>query len=282
MKRSTSISLAPALLLASFTAFAGADRAPSHTETALWSKGGYGYASTFGGNAASHAPSSTGRFEFAFLSPSDDPVPHPPTKPSVSHAGKPAPAERIVTKSEPELKGTARVVVYNERDIIPIRARLRYTTVIQLPQGEQIMDYVIGDKEFWIVNGSANLAYVKPAKAAATTNLNLVTTRGIVYSFVLAEVGESGIPDLKLFIQSGDEAMSHALNSPPKYVPVEQIEDYRQQAEIARTQVKDAKQAAQTAIENQVSAFKSTYQASLHFGYRFERGKKPFDVTAIF
>jgi type IV secretory pathway VirB9-like protein len=199
-----------------------------------------------------------------------------------SAAATAAPAERPAAKSEPEIKGTARVVVYNERDIISIHTRLRYTTLIQLPPGELIMDYVIGDKDFWIVNGAANLAYVKPAKAAATTNLNLVTTRGIVYSFVLAEVGESGVPDLKLFIQSGDEAMSHALNSPPKYVPVEQVEDYRQQAEIARTQVREVKQAAQKATEGQVSVFQRSYPTSLNFGYRFERGKKPFDVTAIF
>ena len=44
-------------------------------------------------------------------------------------------------------------------------ARLRFTTLIVLPKAEQILDFVCGDKEFWVVNGAQNFAYVKPAKA---------------------------------------------------------------------------------------------------------------------
>ena len=35
------------------------------------------------------------------------------------------------------------------------------------PQQEQILDFKCVDKDFWIVNGSQNFAYVKPAKAGA-------------------------------------------------------------------------------------------------------------------
>ena len=196
-------------------------------------------------------------------------------------ATKPAVADSKPVAAEPETQGIARVVEYTERDIIPLRTRLRYTTVIALPAGEQIMDFVIGDKDNWVVNGATNLAYVKPAKAAATTNLNLVSTRGIVYSFVLAEVGD-GIPDLKLFVKPQGEEIKLALSSPAKYVPVERIDEYRQQADAARNQANVAQQAAQKSIESQVSAFKNTYPSSVHFEYRFERGKKPFGVTEIF
>ena len=59
--------------------------------------------------------------------------------------------------------------------------------MIILPEKEEILDFVCGDKDFWVVSGGQNLAYVKPAKAGATTNLNLVTASGNIYSFLLTE-----------------------------------------------------------------------------------------------
>ena len=59
-----------------------------------------------------------------------------------------------------------------------MQAKLRFTTLIILPDGERILDFVCGDKDFWIVSGADNLAYVKPAKAGAATNLNLITASG--------------------------------------------------------------------------------------------------------
>ena len=194
---------------------------------------------------------------------------------------KPAVEEPKTAPLAPDSTAMVRMVDYSNRDIITVRARLRYTTVIQLPPSEQIMDIVIGDKDNWVINGAANLAYIKPAKASAATNLNLVSTRGIIYSFLLAEIGE-GAPDLKIFVQTHDEAILLALNSPAKYIPVERIEDYRQQAEAAKVQAREAKQAAQKAVDSKVSEFQNTYPAKVVFGYRFERGKKPFDVTEIF
>lgn len=175
----------------------------------------------------------------------------------------------------------ARVVQYGERDVVAIRARLRFTTMIVLPKNEQIMDFVCGDKEYWIVNGAQNFAYVKPAKAGTRTDLNLVTASGNVYSFVLTEVSDAQ-PDLKVFVQPRDESMISALNGSPKFVPAQQLEDFRQQAEIARTQAREAKLAAQAAIDSQVSRFRNDYPTKMKFTYRFERDKKPFDVSAIF
>jgi hypothetical protein len=81
----------------------------------------------------------------------------------------------------------AREVSYSRESVIPLRAKLRFTTMIILPEQEEILDFVCGDKEFWVVSGVQNLAYVKPAKSGAVTNLNLVTSSGRVYSFVLTE-----------------------------------------------------------------------------------------------
>jgi type IV secretory pathway VirB9-like protein len=175
----------------------------------------------------------------------------------------------------------ARTIQYSDRDVIPVRARIRFTTLIVLPKNEQIMDFVCGDKEFWVVNGAQNLAYVKPAKAGIRTNLNLVASSGNVYSFVLTEDSD-GQPDLKLFVELRDESMISTLAGAPRFVPAQQLDDFRQQVEIAKGQAREARQAAQSAIESQVSSFREAYPAKMKFTYRFERDRKPFEVNAIF
>src|SRR5438445_609128 len=97
----------------------------------------------------------------------------------------------------------ARVVKYSNEDIVPVRAKLRFSTLIVLPDSEEILDFTSGDKEFWIINGAHNLCYVHPAQAGIRSNLNLITASGHVYSFLLTEVSNdpSSTPDLKLFVE---------------------------------------------------------------------------------
>src|SRR6266849_3460874 len=97
--------------------------------------------------------------------------------------------------------GGARTVKYSQQDIISVRAKLRFSTLIVLPQNEEILDYATGDKEFWIINGAHNLCYVHPAEAGIRSDLHLITTTGHVYSFLLTEISNdpSTEPDLKLF-----------------------------------------------------------------------------------
>src|SRR6266849_2534740 len=71
----------------------------------------------------------------------------------------------------------ARTVPYHARNLVALRAKVRYTTMIVLPEGEDILEATCGDKEFWIVNAHGAIAYVKPAKAGSETNLNLRTAR---------------------------------------------------------------------------------------------------------
>ena len=47
---------------------------------------------------------------------------------------------------------SARTVQYHSQDIVPIRAKVKYTTLIELPTTEKIMEAATGDKEFWIVD----------------------------------------------------------------------------------------------------------------------------------
>ena len=81
--------------------------------------------------------------------------------------------------AEPE---GARVVKYAKEDVIPVHAKLRFSTLIVLPDDEEILDFTTGDREFWIINGAHNLCYVHPAQAGIRSNLNLITASGRVYS----------------------------------------------------------------------------------------------------
>jgi type IV secretion system protein VirB9 len=177
----------------------------------------------------------------------------------------------------------SRVVKYADRDVVPVNAKIRYTTLIILPKDERILDFTCGDKDYWIVDGNENFAFVKPATAGSATNVNLVTAAGNVYSFVLTEVSEIGAePDLKVFIEPTEASVLSAAAGEPRFGPSSQIEDYRQQIELAKTEAWQAREQAQQLIDKQVSEFRSSYPSALQFAYKFRRGRKPFFVDAIY
>ena len=179
-----------------------------------------------------------------------------------------------------EVQPEAKVIQYNDRDVVKIKTKLRYTTLIVLPKNEQILDFTCGDKEFWVVNGNQNFAYVKPAKAGAETNLNLVTASGNIYSFVLSEISEApnAQADLKVFVELASQPMAEAASTPPRFVSAQVADDYRQQAEIAKEETRQVKQSAQSAIDSGISKFIT----NVRFPYRFEAGRKPFFVRAMY
>src|SRR5262245_50370122 len=75
----------------------------------------------------------------------------------------------------------ARVVQYGIRDTIELYTRPLYTTMIVLPEKENIISFVIGDKEFWQLSGQkGNVAWLKPSENALRTTVNLVTVSGNV------------------------------------------------------------------------------------------------------
>src|SRR2546422_8852319 len=82
-----------------------------------------------------------------------------------------------------------REVTASGRSLIPLQTRLRYTTMILLPEDEEILDVLCGDMDWWVISATHNIAHVKPAKEGAATNLKLVTGSGTVYSVLLTENG---------------------------------------------------------------------------------------------
>jgi type IV secretion system protein VirB9 len=192
----------------------------------------------------------------------------------------------------------SRVVAYGTRDVVPLRAQVRFTTMIVLPAGEQILEATCGDKELWLVNATQNFAYVKPAKPGSQTNLNLLTSSGTVYSFVLTEVsGTTGVhPDVKVYIEPGDEEHGPSTPNRPLFVSVQQVGEFRAQAELAREdatrareQVAASEDAARRAasetsatLDRALTAYRATYPTQLTFAYQFPVAQAPFYVRAIF
>jgi type IV secretion system protein VirB9 len=167
---------------------------------------------------------------------------------------------------------SARTVQYHSQDIVPIHAKLKYTTLIEVPATEKIMEAATGDKDFWIVDVVGNFCFVHPAKAGISSNLNLITDKGNIYSFTLQDVSEtSETPDLKVILQPADRSAIVSSSGPPQFVPAAQLEQSQQ-----------ALAAVQSHIAQAVDEYKSAYPLSLKFEYSFHANEAPFDIEAIY
>ncbi len=167
---------------------------------------------------------------------------------------------------------SARTVQYHSQDIVPIHAKLKYTTLIEVPTTEKIMEAATGDKDFWVVDVVGNFCFVHPAKAGISSNLNLITDKGNIYSFTLQDVsGTSEVPDLKVLIVPADRSSIVASSGPPQYVPAAQLEQSKQQLA-----------ALQSHVEQAVDAYKSAYPLQLKFDYTYKANESPFDIQSIY
>jgi type IV secretory pathway VirB9-like protein len=167
---------------------------------------------------------------------------------------------------------SARTVQYHSQDIVPIHAKLKYTTLIEVPPSEKIMEAATGDKDFWVVDVVGNFCFVHPAKAGISSNLNLITDKGNIYSFTLQDVSSTAeMPDLKVLIQPADRSSIVASNGPAQYVPAAQLDQSKQQLA-----------AVQTHITQAVDEYKSVYPLALKFDYTFRANEAPFNIQSIY
>jgi type IV secretion system protein VirB9 len=195
----------------------------------------------------------------------------------------------LVAIAAPPLRADSeggRTVKYSQKDIVPIRARIRFSTLIVLPQNEDILDFATGDKDFWIINGVHNLCYIHPAQSGIRTDLHLITSTGHVYSFLLTEIGNNpnAEPDLKVFIEPTDQSSVAASAATEGYVRAGEVEAYKKEIESLRTQAADQVRAAQLQSTEQVNKFRSEYAGRLHFDYEIDSkgSKEPFLISAIY
>jgi type IV secretory pathway VirB9-like protein len=166
-----------------------------------------------------------------------------------------------------------REVSASPRSVIPLQTRVRYTTMVVLPEGEEILDVICGDRDFWVISSTLNIAHVKPAKEGAATNLNLVTASGTVYSFLLQEKNVTGSPDLKVYVNADPTAPA----GKPRYVSATQLEEVRAELSEARAAAEAAERRAAEAIASE----RQQYPTRLRFVYGIPKYDRPFLVRAI-
>ena len=185
-------------------------------------------------------------------------------------------------KAEP----AGRTVKYSQQDIIQIRAKIRFSTLIVLPQDEEILDFATGDREFWIINGAHNLCYVHPAQTGIRSDLHLITSSGRVYSFLLTEVSnEAGAePDLKLFVEPKEQSSIAVGIAPQGFVRAGEVEAYKKELSTLRAQTEEQVHNAQTKATEEVSKFRADYAGKLQFDYQLDKkaSAQPFLVSAIY
>jgi type IV secretory pathway VirB9-like protein len=164
-----------------------------------------------------------------------------------------------------------REVSVSSHTLVPLQTRVRYTTMIVLPEREEILDVICGDRDYWIISATRNIAHVKPAKAGAETNLNLVTASGAIYSFVLTE--KAAPPDLKVYVASNEVQNTPAA----RLYTAAQVEALEARLTEARSVVEATERRAVEAA----AAYRQRYPPSLQFPYITPTYAKPFFVRAI-
>ena len=171
-----------------------------------------------------------------------------------------------------------------------LRARVRHTTLIVLPAGERILDFVVGDSEYWHLTGAANVAYLKPLAEDAATNVALVCESGRIYSFLVSEHAED--PTHLVFrVEAGAEAAGMAGGTDgPTFVARSEVAAYREMAAAAAEAARRAQERAEAGIveaheqaASEIEAFRAAYPARLAFEYRLDRraSERPFLVEAM-
>jgi type IV secretion system protein VirB9 len=180
----------------------------------------------------------------------------------------------------------AKTVKYAETDIIPIHAKIRFSTLIVLPVNEEILEATTGDKEFWIISGAHNLCYLHPAQQGIRSNLNLITSTGHVYSFLLTEISNepSTEPDLKIFVERKEESTINGASGVPPLARASEVQAYKSAVDAARAESAQAAQAAQERAQREISQYREQYAGKLQFDYTYnaKAARAPFSVSAIY
>jgi type IV secretory pathway VirB9-like protein len=125
-----------------------------------------------------------------------------------------------------------------EGDLPVIHAQKGFSTLIEFPVGQKIVDVTCGDKESWVVEGGGRYLHVKPAKDGVVTNLNVVMNDDVVYAFVLREISRTGgateSADLHVTVKPSEDtaklskkpASGVAEKEQPKSLGIAPVESY--------------------------------------------------------
>ena len=179
---------------------------------------------------------------------------------------------------EAEADGSVIHRIGGQDQIVRIRAKTRHTTVIVLPTTENVLDFVVGDSEYWHLTGAANLAFLKPIAEGVTTNVALVCESGRIYSFLVTEQSKAQ-PHLVVRIDQAieDDPRISPGKHEPAFVARGRVTAYQQMAETAIERARAAQIEADSRIADAAAeaageseAFQAQYPTRLKFPYRLD------------
>lgn len=192
----------------------------------------------------------------------------------------------LSTASPGRADSGARTVKYAESDIIPVHAKIRFSTLIVLPPNEEILDATTGDKDFWIINGAHNLCYLHPAQQGIRSNLNLITSSGHVYSFLLTEISaeHNAEPDLKIFVERKEDSTLGGASGLPPLVRASEVQAYKAAAERAVAEAAESVKTAEERARQEINRYREEYPGQLDFDYTYDAraARSPFSIAAIY
>ena len=173
--------------------------------------------------------------------------------------------------------------------LVDIQTQVRHTTVIVLPAAENILDFVVGDSEYWHLTGAANVAFLKPIATGVETNVALICESGRIYSFLASEGGE---PHLVVRIEPAptEAALVSAEPHTPAFIARSEVTAYQVMAQQAQETARNAQAAADTLVaqaraeaQAAVEDFRADYPTRLHFVYSLSDRAldPPFNVEAM-
>lgn len=201
-----------------------------------------------------------------------DTVPSAPTKPEE--------ASRAAMQQE------SRTVVVREKDVIQVKAQLRVTTLLVLPQKEKVMTVYCGDKDNWVIDGMENFVTIKPSKLGAHTDVHILTDHANAYTLSLTEVSDisGSVSDVKIFLQPGEDSGNIRLQGNPVFVNAQVADRYKEEAATAKARAEVVEQESQKKAAAEAERFRASYPAKLQFDYAVDTrgGKAPFNVSAIY
>ena len=180
-----------------------------------------------------------------------------------------------------------RVFLDNLDTDVVIQARVRHTTVIVLPEEENILDLVAGDTETWAVTGAANVAYVKPGEEGASTNVALICASGNIYSFKIFE-NRRAETDLIVYVDYApllEERTESKRPEPhePKFISKMDVAIYQEAAEQAERNARAAFEQADRRMQAAIDEFRSSYPTLIRFEYKLHKKAQqtPFEISGM-
>ena len=173
-----------------------------------------------------------------------------------------------------------------DTDVV-IQARVRHTTVIVLPEQENILDLVAGDTETWAVTGAANVAYVKPGEEGVSTNVALICASGNIYSFKVFE-NKGAEPDLIVYVDYApliEDRSERKRPEPhePKFISKMDVAIYQEAAEQAERNARAAWDQADRRMQAAIDEFRASYPTLIRFEYKLHKKalQSPFEISGM-